>query len=79
MWQVSSENDDSNWIVTPQSAFDHVTNVLLASNSTALEAARIQAEKLGFKPVLILGSDFSGDARLAGQAAADFVTIIDKY
>ena len=48
----------------------HVTNHIIGSNRTAIEAAKRQAESLGYQ-VLSLGSDNAGDANAEGQSLAE--------
>lgn len=46
--------------------FNRVDNIIVASNRIALEAARAEAEKLGY-PAEILTSELTGEAREAGK------------
>jgi len=50
-------------------AFDRVTNVVIASNIVALEAAAKQASALGYRPI-ILGSRIKGESREVGLVHA---------
>ncbi len=51
-------------------AFDGVTHHICASNSEALEAARVEAETLGFE-VEVLGTPIDGDVVAASRAFCD--------
>jgi glycerate 2-kinase len=50
-------------------AFDHATNIVIASNIVALEAAAKKARALGYHPV-ILGSRIKGESREVGLVHA---------
>ena len=49
--------------------FEGVDNIIIAGNRIALEAARAEAEKLGY-PVEIITSELTGEAREAGKRLA---------
>jgi len=56
--------------------FDRVRSTLLASNATAIEAARLAAEQLGMRAIALPGV-LRGEARVAGRRLAALGSAID--
>lgn len=58
--------------------FRNVENMIIGSNETAIEGARVKAISLGYEAA-ILGSDLHGEARVVGvRLAADILKIRDN-
>lgn len=59
---------EDNFLETPKedNVFSHVTNILMLSNTTALNAMKTEAEKWGIK-TQIYSETFQGDAEIAGK------------
>jgi len=65
---------------TPKPAdplFDKVKNRVIANNRTALDAAMLEAERMGFKAEIRAGA-VTGEASEAGEAMAEFALMIKR-